>query len=319
MPLVSIITPCFNAERFITETLASVREQSLTSWELIVVDDGSTDRSAEIVSACARSDARIRLLRQANAGMCRARNVGYAASSPDARYLLFLDADDRILPEMLRRTASYLERHPHVGMVSCATECIDEQGALIPGENFAECVRYVPSRLGVRVLAPHIRRTPFAALFVHWSGVLASNTLIRRAAYAQTIGWDEAFGDPAEDRMLFLHIALQSQAHALADVLLHYRRYPGQMSSNGERISAQDRRLYEVWRPYASATPEHWRTWQQAQRFREGRYLPYRWALAGNAYLRQADPLHAGACYLRGVRQLGRYALDRWRPAGRLR
>lgn len=266
-----------------------------------------------------RTDDRIKLISQANAGMCHARNVGYSVSSPESRYLLFLDADDRILPMMLARTVQYLERHPQADMVSCATICIDACGEEIPGENFAACTRYVPSKYGVSRLPTSVARTPFAALFVSWSGILASNTLIRRTAYTKTIGWDEAFGDPAEDRTLFLHIALEGQAHFLDEVLVQYRRYPGQMSSHADRIIAQDRKLYEVWRPYPSATAQQWRTWRQAQRFREGRYLPYQWLSAGNAHLRRVEALHAGKCYLRAIRQLGRYALDRWRPAGRLR
>jgi teichuronic acid biosynthesis glycosyltransferase TuaG len=99
-PRVSIITPMFNAARWLPETLASVRAQSLTDWEHLIVDDGSTDGSPAIVEAASRADGRIRLLRApCHLGPSEARNL--AIDSARGRFLAFLDADDLWLPEKL--------------------------------------------------------------------------------------------------------------------------------------------------------------------------------------------------------------------------
>ena len=97
-PLVSVITAAYNAEAFIGETIASVKAQSLTDWELLVADDASADRTATIVAAAAAEDPRIRLLRlEKNGGVARARNAALAAAR--GRFIAFLDRDDLWLPQ----------------------------------------------------------------------------------------------------------------------------------------------------------------------------------------------------------------------------
>src|SRR5437899_2196138 len=111
MPKVSVVVPCYNAQQYLARTLESVRSQTLHDWECIVVDDGSTDRSAAVVDAYVEDDARVRLLRQPNAGVSRARNAGYAASRPESEYLLFLDADDVLEARMLETLVGHLDRN----------------------------------------------------------------------------------------------------------------------------------------------------------------------------------------------------------------
>ena len=105
-PQVSVVIPCRNAEPWVGETVASVVSQADVSLELIVVDDGSDDRSAEIASASA--DGRLTLIRQAGSGVSRARNTGTAAAS--APFVQYLDADDVLLPGTLAARVSALER-----------------------------------------------------------------------------------------------------------------------------------------------------------------------------------------------------------------
>ena len=93
--LVSIITPVYNGERFIRETLDSVLHQTYPDWEMIVVDDGSKDRSAAIVEEYAAKDNRIRLLRQANAGSAAARNKGIHCAN--GQYILVLPEKDAVI------------------------------------------------------------------------------------------------------------------------------------------------------------------------------------------------------------------------------
>jgi teichuronic acid biosynthesis glycosyltransferase TuaG len=110
MPQVSVITPVYNASRWLPQTLDSVREQTMTDWEHILVDDGSGDESVAIIQAAAARDPRIRLLRtECNGGPATARNMALAAAS--GRYFAFLDADDLWLPEKLECCLNWMRAH----------------------------------------------------------------------------------------------------------------------------------------------------------------------------------------------------------------
>lgn len=98
-PEISIVMPAYNAAKYITESITSVLSQSFTGWELIVVNDGSTDKTAEIVTGFCR-DARIKLINQPNKGVSAARNAGISAAQ--GKFITFLDADDAYLPENLQ-------------------------------------------------------------------------------------------------------------------------------------------------------------------------------------------------------------------------
>jgi len=110
MPLVSIITPVYNAARWLPETIATVRAQTLTDWEQILVDDGSTDDSRNLVEAAAAKDPRFRLLRMLrNTGPSAARNQGLGVAR--GRFIAFLDADDLWHPEKLARSVEWMTTH----------------------------------------------------------------------------------------------------------------------------------------------------------------------------------------------------------------
>ena len=89
--MVSVIIPVYNAEKYVAETLRSILQSDYRDIEVVCVDDGSTDRSAHEVEAVAQTDSRVRLLRQENGGVCRARNAAIAASR--GKYILPIDAD----------------------------------------------------------------------------------------------------------------------------------------------------------------------------------------------------------------------------------
>jgi GT2 family glycosyltransferase len=115
-PTVSIITPAFNAEQYIEQTIESVLRQTFDGFEMVIVDDGSIDGTAAIAARYARRDARIRLIRQANRGIAAARNAGLAASR--GRYIALLDSDDAWLPSYLSDQLAVLERRPDIAVLS---------------------------------------------------------------------------------------------------------------------------------------------------------------------------------------------------------
>lgn len=120
---VSVVIPCFNAATTVGMTLDSLLAQTLTSWEAIVVNDGSTDDSAAVVRRYQTRDPRIQQIEQDNQGLGAARNTGLAAAKGE--FLNFLDADDLLLPRMLERMAGELDRDPMAGAVHCAWICAD--------------------------------------------------------------------------------------------------------------------------------------------------------------------------------------------------
>ncbi len=148
MPLVSIITPIYNAARWLPATIATVRAQTLTDWEQILVDDRSTDGSAAIAAAAAAEDARFRLLcTPCNSGPSAARNLALDAAR--GRFIAFLDADDLWHPEKLARSLACMIIHGY-GFIYHDYRHISQdgahRGALITG----------PEELNLRTL--HTRR-----------------------------------------------------------------------------------------------------------------------------------------------------------------
>ena len=117
LPLVSIIVPCFNAEKFLAETLTCVASVDYPNWECLIVNDGSTDQSEQIAGLFCEADSRFRLLSQENAGPSAARNMGIYHST--GQYILPLDADDLISKDYIKEAAEILAQQPEIKLVYC--------------------------------------------------------------------------------------------------------------------------------------------------------------------------------------------------------
>jgi teichuronic acid biosynthesis glycosyltransferase TuaG len=116
LPLITVITPAFNADRFVAEAIRSVLSQTCADFDYLIIDDGSTDATATIAQEFARTDARVRVLsNRANSGLSEARNEGLKRA--EGRYVAFLDADDIWEPTFLARTLEEIGRNADVGAV----------------------------------------------------------------------------------------------------------------------------------------------------------------------------------------------------------
>lgn len=125
-PLVSVIMPAYNAARFIEEAIRSVMAQTMTNWELLVIDDGSSDETARIAEALAAEDGRIRFLRnKENMGVARTRNRGFDLCR--GSYVALLDSDDVWYPEKLERQLECLRREDGE-LCYCSYAIVDAQG-----------------------------------------------------------------------------------------------------------------------------------------------------------------------------------------------
>ncbi len=133
--LVSIITPCYNGERYVAETIESVQKQTYTNWEMMIVDDGSRDKSAEIIEEYTKKDNRIRLIRQENAGSAAARNHGIRLA--EGQYIALLDSDDLWDPEFLDHQITFMKKR-NAACVCCSYRRINEASEEIGHPTFCK-------------------------------------------------------------------------------------------------------------------------------------------------------------------------------------
>jgi glycosyltransferase involved in cell wall biosynthesis len=129
---ISVLIPVYNVATYVAEAIASIQSQTISDIEMVIVDDGSTDGTLQIVEQIASADSRIKVVRTArNQGLPLALNLGL--SHCRAPFIARMDGDDVALPARLEKQLQYLEKHPDIALVGCATTAIDERGQAIPG------------------------------------------------------------------------------------------------------------------------------------------------------------------------------------------
>ena len=126
MPKVSVVMPVYNRERYVREAIDSILSQTYSDFELIVIDDASTDRSASVIES--RKDSRTRVFHNPkNLGLIKTRNLGLSLAR--GQYVATLDSDDVALPQRLALQAAFLDANPHIAVLGCLGERTDEYGA----------------------------------------------------------------------------------------------------------------------------------------------------------------------------------------------
>lgn len=145
----SIVIPCYNREKFLTRSITSVLSQKFPIWKLVVVDDGSTDNTKEVVASF--NDPRISYIYQENAERSVARNKGIAHSTGD--WICFLDSDDEYQPDYLQELAKFIENQkPSPGLI--ATGLITQQGQITKKKAFLALQKNVLEEIGSKFLIP---------------------------------------------------------------------------------------------------------------------------------------------------------------------
>ncbi len=215
-PIVSVITPAYNAERTIAESVASVQAQTFRNWELIIVDDSSEDGTRPIVQSLMR-DARIRLEHTSTrGGASAARNLGATVAS--GHHLVFLDSDDVWLPRKLEAQIRYHEQHP-----GCIVSHTDYQ--IVNHRGNARRVRL--RRLDWLTL----RRGRLLPLLYIRNVVGTSTVLVERRVFLEHGGFDETLR-ACEDQDLWIRIAEAGHRFGyLPDILTRHRRSPTSLSA----------------------------------------------------------------------------------------
>ena len=128
-PTVSVIIPCYNQAGYLPEAVASIQAQTIPDWECIIINDGSTDNTAEVASALSALDARIRCLNQPNGGLSRARNRGLDEAR--GQYIQFLDADDFIAPDKFELQSGMLSSAKGLALAYCDYDYCSSDGRVL--------------------------------------------------------------------------------------------------------------------------------------------------------------------------------------------
>lgn len=210
-PLVSVIMPAYNSERHIAEAIASIQYQTLTDWELCVIDDCSTDGTAEIVRTMAENDPRIKYAKQSrNAGAAAARNVALGRAC--GRFVAYLDADDVWYPEKLERQVAFMEEGGY-GFSCASYAVIDEDGK--------------PMGRTVTMPAKSDRWGYLTNNYLQTVGIMADLTIVDRSLLRMPDMRRR------QDAATWLQVLSAGHVcHGMPEVLCGYRRVSGSLSSN---------------------------------------------------------------------------------------
>lgn len=225
MSAVSVLLPCYNAANTLPEALNTLWQQTLTDIEIIAVDDGSTDATADLLQEACQQDHRFTILSQPHTGIIAALNAGLAACR--APYIARMDADDRAHPTRLERQKGWLDRYPRVALVSCLVEAF-------PRDQVREGFRIYLNWLNRLITHKDICREIFIeSPFPHPSVMFRKNWIEQVGGY-QEHGW-------AEDYDLWLRLYLAGAEFAkVPEMLLAWRERPNRLTRTDSRYSVEN-------------------------------------------------------------------------------
>jgi glycosyltransferase involved in cell wall biosynthesis len=219
MPIVDIIIPAYNAAHYLPTALDSVIAQTFQDWRILLVDDGSTDNTAEVVAPYIEQlGPRLKYIHQPNGGLPHARNT--AIRNGSAEFLALLDADDIWLPHRLEDSLRAFAGRPLVGVSYGLISWIDPQG------NITGTFAGNPEPKEGRI-AP--------AIFMRKVDLPCPTMTFRRRCVEEVGGFDETMR-ATEDRDLWLRIALRYEVACIPRVIAYYRTSPQSMSADPDRM-----------------------------------------------------------------------------------
>jgi glycosyltransferase involved in cell wall biosynthesis len=207
MPLISVIIPVYNAARYVESALGSILQQSFGDFELVAVDDGSTDRTKSVLDQIAARDPRVRIISRPNTGIVGALNDALAAAQGE--FIARMDADDIALPDRFAEQLAYLRAHPECVALGTDILYTDPDGAPL--------IRHRPA------LA---HDTIVAQLYEANGGAIIHPTMMARRAVIEQIGrYRPETRNFLEDLDLYLRLSDVGKLANLPEVHLHYRQH----------------------------------------------------------------------------------------------
>ncbi|OIO39235.1 MAG: hypothetical protein AUJ71_01170 [Candidatus Omnitrophica bacterium CG1_02_49_16] len=215
-PLLSVVMPVYNAACFLEQSVKSILGQTFGDFEFIIIDDGSTDGSLEILQFFKEKDRRVLICSQSHQGIAPARNQGSRLAR--GRYVAVMDADDISMPDRFQRQVYFLENNPEIALVGGAITMIDEKGKYI------------------RQVVYPIRIDEIKRNLLIYNCISQPTVMMRKKVFEKLGGYRRCF-DPAEDYDLWLRMSEQYPLANLPETLLHYRCHLGQISQR--KLEAQ--------------------------------------------------------------------------------
>lgn len=232
MVKVSVIIPAYNAMQFLPDAVDSVLQQTFRDYEVILINDGSTDG---IESWAAQvTDPRARLISQVNQGLASARNTGL--SDAQGEYIAFLDADDLWEATKLEKQVQILDRYPDVGLVYTWVGSVDVQG-----------------NIRTKVRSNSIKGDAWETLIKHNVIECGSVAMVRRFCFEQCGGFDSRL-KYAEDWDMWLRIALKYPFKVVEEPLVYYRSHSSNLSKNWSNMEPSYHLILD--KVFSLATPE---------------------------------------------------------------
>ncbi len=242
-PRVSILMPAYNVGEYIIEAIDSVRKQLFTDWELIVLNDGSSDNTLEIAQAMAGEEPRIRVYSNpGNLGMLKAWNRGIELC--EAPYFVKLDADDTWHPEMLTEAVRVLEKYPEVGLVFTRFINIDGHGNELPESDIP-----LPAFARNRAFScvPLVQNAPGRMLSYP---VLRQGLSVMRREVFDRVGTYRFLLTPetqaATDTEFYFRVGAHFQIFCIDKVLYYYRVHEHSISATDRDSNLTEQKLYEI-------------------------------------------------------------------------
>lgn len=248
MPLVSVITSVLNGERYLDDAVSSIVAQTFDDFEYIVIDDGSTDKTAEILNRWQEREPRLRFISRENRGFPNSLNE--AASLASGKYLAVMDGDDIACSERLATQVAVMEADPEVVALGAQVEIIDAEGRPLK-QSFQPCDH--------ETIYERHRRTVLPQLY-------HPSTLLRASAFYAIGGYREAFAK-VEDYDLWLRLEEHGKLANCPEVLLQYRVHMNSVSHRNSAIQsklawqsakeAAERRQQDFTHPYPAPVNNH--------------------------------------------------------------
>ena len=296
MPLVSVVMPVYNTEKYLAEAIESILAQTLTDFEFIIVDDASQDRSAVISRSYAERDSRIRLIELAqHAGQFPARSLGLAEARGE--FLVGHDSDDLCLPDRLEKQARFLQSNPEIGAVGVHARVVTED--LQPMHN-----REPPERHASIILYHYVG--PFSNAYVH-AALMARRELLLKAG-----GYDLSLTH-CGDCDLMTRLLGQTKFANIPEYLYIHRRRPGQMTSlvsskrDHDAALTRERRLQRI----LGEAPDG--TWERMERLRRWSKLSWRERRAAKRDIKRLIDAFIAAGWVEAAEKPHLLAImDRW-------
>jgi glycosyltransferase involved in cell wall biosynthesis len=226
-PLVSVIIPVYNAEKYLKESLESVFSQTFQDFEIIAVDDGSTDKSIDVLNNYNHS---IRLITQTNSGPARARNTGIKAAA--GKYIALLDADDLWTSDKLRLQINYLEKRPDIGMVFADMLIFEGADVIVP--SFLESI--ADQELYKKILKQKDKIENFGSILLQCNVVPTGTVVIRKSCLKKTGLFDEDIYI-VEDLEQWLKISMFTDVAFIPKILKKKREHQTNISNEYFKVN----------------------------------------------------------------------------------